>query len=239
MSHSRIPKATESRSATVLEAIPNIGQSLAQDLRLLGIKRPAELIGRDPLRLYQALCVRTRSRQDPCVLDAFISAVRFMEGAPPRPWWHYTPERKKRLTPPPSQPNQESRGESEAIAPRSATRKLETERRTRFSRRMNKTILLGLLAAFALSGAAFAGSKTYQVTGPVVDVNDKMITVMKGKDKWEIDRDAATKVHGDVKVGDKVTINYTMTAKDVEVKADTAAKKEEKPAASPTASPKK
>ena len=105
---------------------------------------------------------------------------------------------------------------------------------------MNKKILLGLfaVAALALNSAAFAGAKTYQVTGPVVDVNDKVITVMKGKDKWEIDRDSATKVQGDVKVGDKVTINYTMTAKDVEVKADSTAK-EEKPAASPAASPKK
>ena len=100
MSNSRILKATESRAATVLEAIPNIGRSLAQDLRLLGINQPMELIGRDPQGLYQALCVRTRSRQDPCVLDAFISAVRFMEGAPSRPWWHYTPERKKTTLPP-------------------------------------------------------------------------------------------------------------------------------------------
>ena len=106
---------------------------------------------------------------------------------------------------------------------------------------MNKKMLLGLVAvaALALNSAALAGAKTYQVTGPVVDVNDKMITVMKGKDKWEIDRDTATKVHGDVKVGDKVTINYTMTAKDVEVKAENAAKKDEKAAASPAASPKK
>jgi hypothetical protein len=27
----------------------------------------------------------------------FISAVRFMEGAPARPWWHYTAERKKKF----------------------------------------------------------------------------------------------------------------------------------------------
>ena len=105
---------------------------------------------------------------------------------------------------------------------------------------MNKKILSGLVAvaALALSSAALAGAKTYQVTGPVVDVSNTMITVMKGKDKWELDRNSATKVHGDVKVGDKVTINYTMTAKDVEVKADKAAK-EEKAAASPAASPKK
>ncbi|HEX3817162.1 MAG TPA: helix-hairpin-helix domain-containing protein [Chthoniobacterales bacterium] len=89
-------KATDARSATELEAIPNIGASLAQDLRSIGIKRPQELVGREPLSLYQMLCAETRTRQDPCVLDTFISAVRFMEGAPARPWWHYTPERKKR-----------------------------------------------------------------------------------------------------------------------------------------------
>ena len=88
-------KAANAKSATVLEAIPNVGASVARDLRSIGIKRPQELIGRDPHELYRALCIRTRTRQDPCVLDTFISAVRFMEGAPARPWWHYTAERKK------------------------------------------------------------------------------------------------------------------------------------------------
>jgi len=90
-------KATRARLATVLEAIPNVGASIARDLRSIGIKQPRDLIGRDPLSLYQALCGRTRTRQDPCVLDTFISAVRFMEGAPARPWWFYTAERKKRF----------------------------------------------------------------------------------------------------------------------------------------------
>jgi len=97
---------------------------------------------------------------------------------------------------------------------------------------------LSLLAAasLALSSAAFAGAKTYQVTGPVLEVNDSMIAVQKGKDRWEVNRDANTKVTGDVKVGDKVTVTYTMTATDVEVKAGKGAKKE---GASPAASPKK
>jgi hypothetical protein len=92
-----IRKATHASLATVLEAIPNIGASIARDLRSIGIKQPQDLIGRDPLSLYQALCDRTRARQDPCVLDTFISAVRFMEGAPARPWWFYTAERKKKF----------------------------------------------------------------------------------------------------------------------------------------------
>ena len=92
-----IRKATRARLATVLEAIPNVGASIARDLRSIGIKQPKDLIGRDPHTLYQALCDRTRSRQDACVLDTFISAVRFMEGARARPWWSYTAERKKKF----------------------------------------------------------------------------------------------------------------------------------------------
>src|SRR6266576_162728 len=104
---------------------------------------------------------------------------------------------------------------------------------------MNMKAALSLLAAasFALSSTAFAaGGKTYQVTGPVLEVTDSMIAVQKGKDRWEISRDASTKVTGDLKVGEKVTITYTMSATNIEVKAGKGAKKE---AASPPGSPKK
>ncbi len=77
-----------------LEDLPNVGPSIAGDLRLLGITTPRELCGRDPLRLYRALCRTTGVRQDPCVLDTFIAAVRFAEGGPPLPWWAHTAERK-------------------------------------------------------------------------------------------------------------------------------------------------
>jgi ribosomal 50S subunit-recycling heat shock protein len=63
-----------------------------------------------------------------------------------------------------------------------------------------------------------AAPKTYQVTGPVLEVNANTIVVQKGKEKWEISRDAATKVTGDLKVGSKVTIEYTMKAVTIEVK---------------------
>jgi ribosomal 50S subunit-recycling heat shock protein len=45
-----------------------------------------------------------------------------------------------------------------------------------------------------------------------------MIAVQKGKDRWEIARDANTKASGEMKVGDKVTVHYTMTATNIEVK---------------------
>ena len=47
--------------------------------------------------MYRALCEATGARQDPCVLDVFIAVVRFMEGGPPTPWWHYTAERKAQM----------------------------------------------------------------------------------------------------------------------------------------------
>jgi hypothetical protein len=93
---------------------------------------------------------------------------------------------------------------------------------------MNMKAAFSLLAAasLAFSSVAFAGAKTYEVTGPVLEVNDSMIVVKKGNDRWELDRDSNTKVNGDVKVGDKVHISYTMTAKNVEVKAGKGGRKE-------------
>src|SRR6476646_3947163 len=108
-----------------------------------------------------------------------------------------------------------------------------------------KRTLLSLIAAgsMALTGAAFAGSpSSYQVTGPVTAVDDSMITVMKGKEKFEVARDSSTKVTGDLKVGEKVTIMYTMTAKEIEAKpakTDKSSKKDSAAAASPAAAPKK
>ena len=69
-----------------LEDIPNIGPAIAADLRQLGIATPAELPGRDPYALYDDLCRITGQRHDPCLLDTFIAAVRYMEGAPKKPW---------------------------------------------------------------------------------------------------------------------------------------------------------
>lgn len=82
---------------TDLEQIPNVGPATARDLRRLGVRTPADLTGRDPFALYYALCDVTGTQQDPCVMDVFIAAVRYMEGAPARPWWRYTAGRKRAL----------------------------------------------------------------------------------------------------------------------------------------------
>jgi hypothetical protein len=84
--------------------------------------------------------------------------------------------------------------------------------------------LVFLLASVLMGAAALttAATKTYQVTGPVLEVSGDMIAVQKGKDRWEIARDSSTKVTGDLKVGSKVTIEYRMTATAVDVKAEKA-----------------
>ncbi|BDG06716.1 hypothetical protein [Anaeromyxobacter oryzae] len=83
---------------------------------------------------------------------------------------------------------------------------------------MKQRIALALLLG-ALASPALAAPKTYQVTGPVVDVTDDTITVQKGNEKWEIARTAETKVTGELKKGEKVTVEYRMSATSIEVKA--------------------
>src|SRR3954447_15459828 len=80
-----------------LEDIPNVGVSVAGDLRQLGITSPGELPGRNPYAMYDDLCRITGQRHDPCLLDTFIAAVRYMEGGPKTPWWVFTAERKRVL----------------------------------------------------------------------------------------------------------------------------------------------
>jgi hypothetical protein len=77
---------------------------------------------------------------------------------------------------------------------------------------MKRTI--AMLVALTATVPAFA----YQVTGPVLEVTDTKIVVEKDKEKWEIARDASTKVNGNVKKGDKVTVEYNMTASKITVK---------------------
>jgi hypothetical protein len=91
------------------------------------------------------------------------------------------------------------------------------------SRILWAAVLSAVLLSVPLAYAA--GPKTYQVTGPVLEVKDDMIAVQKGKDRWEIGRDASTKVTGDLKVGSKVTVEYKMFGTAVEVKPEKAKKK--------------
>ena len=80
-----------------LQQIPNIGKAIEKELNVIGINLPGQLIGKDPYKMYNELSNITHQKQDPCLLDVFISAVRYMEGGPAKKWWEFTEERKNKL----------------------------------------------------------------------------------------------------------------------------------------------
>lgn len=88
-------KAKYSDEAQKLQDIPNVGPAMVGDFKLLGITTPKQLTKKDPHKLYKQLEKITGTRHDPCVLDTFMAVVDFMNGAPTKPWFAYTKERKK------------------------------------------------------------------------------------------------------------------------------------------------
>lgn len=83
------------------------------------------------------------------------------------------------------------------------------------------------LAVFAALALAAPVAMAYQVTGTVVEVSDTKIVVDKDGEKHEMARTKETKTSGAVKKGDKATVQYKMTATNIEVKGG-AAKEEKK-----------
>ena len=80
-----------------LQVIPGVGPSIARDLRQLGVRRVADLRGRDPQKLYERLGRERGVRQDPCVLYTFRCAVYFASTARPARerlhWWWWKDHR--------------------------------------------------------------------------------------------------------------------------------------------------
>ena len=82
-----------------------------------------------------------------------------------------------------------------------------------------KRIAVFAVALALVAAVAFAGNKTYQFTGKVLEVKDNVIVVDKKGEKFEMKKDANTKIKGNLKVGAKVTVQYESRATDIEVKA--------------------
>ncbi len=80
-----------------------------------------------------------------------------------------------------------------------------------------KRIMIAVVAMLLVASVAFAG-KTYQFTGTVLEVKDNVIIVDKAGEKFEMSKDAGTKIKGDLKVGAKVTVKYESRAAEIEVK---------------------
>ena len=81
-----------------LMALRNIGPAMRRDLALLRISSVAQLARSEPDALHRALERRTGSRQDPCVWDTPAAAIYQARTGEALPWWHFTPERKRRQT---------------------------------------------------------------------------------------------------------------------------------------------
>ena len=96
---------------------------------------------------------------------------------------------------------------------------------------MKKIVLLSAVTVLALSAlpAYAATAKTYQVTGPIVELPADKIVVQKGSEKWEIAL-GTTALPAGIKVGDKVTVEYSMTAATITSKEAAKAPKADKPA---------
>lgn len=81
-----------------LEDLPNIGPSIAADLRGIGISTPAQLHRRTPLAVYRALAPAMQHRHDPCVLYTLMAARHFLDTGEPLPWWRFTEAGRELLT---------------------------------------------------------------------------------------------------------------------------------------------
>ena len=90
-------KSPDRNTVSQLEELPNIGKAIGKDLRLIGIDRPQELIGKSAFNLYSALCSKKGQRIDHCVIDVFMSVIHYMEGGESLPWWAFTKKRKQIL----------------------------------------------------------------------------------------------------------------------------------------------
>lgn len=80
-----------------LEDLVSVGPSIRGDFEQLGIHSIAQLARANPKGLYERLCRKTGTRQDPCVLDVFEAAVA--QAKNPRlpaaqcQWWYWSRKR--------------------------------------------------------------------------------------------------------------------------------------------------
>jgi len=86
-------KDSRTESLKELQVIPGVGPSIAEDLYELGIRRVAELKGKDPERLYSRRCTQVGMRIDPCLLYVFRCAVYYASHTRHNPeflkWWNW------------------------------------------------------------------------------------------------------------------------------------------------------
>lgn len=77
----------------LLEEIPGVGPAIARDLNKIGIFSVKDLKGKNPEKLYAALCSIEKSKIDLCVLYTFRCAVYYASQKDHDPdklkWWNW------------------------------------------------------------------------------------------------------------------------------------------------------
>ncbi len=90
-------KAVKKGQAEKLEDIPNIGKSIAHDLRVVGISTPQQLAKSEPLKIYLKLGSAMGQRHDPCVLYTLLAVQHYLQTGEAVKWWGFTDEGKAML----------------------------------------------------------------------------------------------------------------------------------------------
>jgi len=79
-----------------MQSIPGVGPSIAHDLCQLGIRRVADLKGRDPEKLYLQSCNKAGKQIDRCLLYVYRCAVYYASVQKHDPkllkWWNWKDE---------------------------------------------------------------------------------------------------------------------------------------------------
>jgi hypothetical protein len=81
-----------------LEDIPNIGKSIAADLRGIGIRQPQQLLMQEALAIYLQLAAQMGKRHDPCVLYTLLAAQHYLHSGEKVAWWKFTEQGKRLLS---------------------------------------------------------------------------------------------------------------------------------------------
>jgi hypothetical protein len=88
-----VPAVEQREALRELQQIPGVGKAVARDLWDLGMRRVADLEGRDPEDLYVRLCALRGAHIDRCMLYTFRCAVYYASETAPDPellkWWNW------------------------------------------------------------------------------------------------------------------------------------------------------
>jgi len=90
------PKVSRKRAATDLRSLMNVGPAVEAYLVDLGIHTIDELATQDADALYRRLQRRIGKACDPCLHDTFCAIIHEARTGQKRPWFTFTPARKRR-----------------------------------------------------------------------------------------------------------------------------------------------